>query len=151
VVMAVPRMRDGAYAFMTGAEDFPKYANYCHATGAIARAYHGVPIQVTFGSIGVAAALGTTQVGRICRADTGACPVYPVYAVSQTVAVPGFLGELYDIFWLPDNFGDSAGDVLNILTLGACPLIYLPTADSDAGLFNWGAWAFGDTGEGGLF
>jgi hypothetical protein len=151
VAIADPRTGSGDYAFRTTAQNFPQYANFCHATGGIARCYHTQPIKATFGCIGAVGAFGLNPIGRICRADTGACPVYPVYVVSQNTAVPGFLGEMYDLYWLPSNFGDNAIDVMNIGSMGCCPYIYLPTVDSEMGLFNWGAWAYGDTGEGGLF
>jgi hypothetical protein len=151
VAIADPRSGAGDYAFRTTANNFPQYVNFCHSTGGIARCYHTTTIKVTFGCIGATSAFGLNPIGRICRADTGACPIYPVYVVSQNTSVPGFLGELYDLYWLPSNFGDNAIDILNIGTMGCCPLIYLPTVDSEIGMFNWGAWAYGDTGEGGLF
>jgi hypothetical protein len=147
IVMAVPCYGSGDYAGLSSV--IPRYTIYCHATLGVARCYHGTIIKSTFASIGVAAALGMTPIGRIPRADNGAYPVYPVYVVSQTSAVPGFLGEMYDLYWLPNAFGDDI--VYNPVTRLACPLIYLPTVDSDMGLFGWGVWAFGDTGEGGLF
>jgi hypothetical protein len=150
VAIACPTIGNGDYSFF-GGRNFPTYASFCHATGGIARCYHTTPIKVTFGCIGVTTAFGLNPIGRICRSDTGACPIYPVYVVSQSTSVPGFLGEMYDLYWLPSNVGDDAPTILYIPTMVCCPLIYLPTTDSEMGMFNWGAWAYGDTGEGGLF
>lgn len=152
IAIAQPRSGSGDYLFLISADNYPIYSNYCNASGGIARCWHNnTPIKVTFGSVGVSAAYGTMSVGGIARSDTGAYPVSPIYAVSQTVAVPGFLGQLFDLFWLPTRFGDLSINISNTGTRASCPLIYLPTEHSERGLFNWGVWAFGDTGEGGLF
>jgi hypothetical protein len=123
------------------------YINFCGPN--MAYIYHTKPVTTTYGSIGIVSALGNTVPGRLADPVYGSIPISPVFLVSTDTSVPGFFGELYDIYWLPDNFGDNIS--LLVGTTLYSPSIYLPTTQFDLGLFNYGCWAFGNNGEGGLY
>jgi hypothetical protein len=123
------------------------YANFCGPN--MAYIYHTKPVTITYGSIGIVGALGNTALGRLADPISGSIPITPIFLVSTETTVPGFFGELYDLYWLPDNFGDYVSTFVG--TTLTSPCIYLPTTQFNLGLFNHGCWAFGNNGEGGLY
>jgi hypothetical protein len=126
-------------------------ASYINFLGTnMAYVYHTKPVTIAYGSIGIVGALGNTALGRLADPISGSIPITPIFLVSTETTVPGFFGELYDLYWLPDYFGDYVATLTGTVAIES-PCIYLPTTQFDLGLFNHGCWAFGNNGEGGLY
>jgi hypothetical protein len=152
IVSCVPRSGTGDYNYLYEADCIPTFVNY-NSTSGSARTYHdSSSVFVSFATLGIASNYLETDIGKLANFTDGSYSPHPVIVCSVMNTIPGFLGEMYDLYWLPSIFGDRAsGFVGGPFDYYPSPLVYLPSTQHDLGFFSHGVWLYGNDGNGGLF
>jgi hypothetical protein len=111
------------------------YSNLCQSTTTLARAEKGnSPLYVGVATLGLGAggAFGNSTYGKNFSDYNGNYMLTECYAASNNTAMPGILGQFYDMYFAPANIPEG---------------IYFPTAAYTLGLVKIGQGVFGCSGN----
>ena len=111
------------------------YSNLCTATTTTVRTERnniGIYSSIATLGIGTDGALGNSTSGKYSSDYDGYFMLTECYAVSNSTAYPGVLGQFYDMYFAPANIPEG---------------IYFPTATYVRGLVKFGQGVFGCSGN----